>query len=541
MQILRTPIFPRHHIDRFSVRRVLGKILFGLLGICLLMAGPGLASAQTIERLPYVVNQLPAPNDVRQLPGPGPRIAPALPGPQSTDAPSPSVPSVKAPPNVPTAILGSGRPVDSQIKIIRIPDLYGQCPPERNQQLDLCHALNFSASNNPVLRRAQADVASARAGKTVAFSPFLPSVSVEDELYKSSNPFTSIIYGSGDVTANQELNIAQINAEWLIWDFGQRLGTYRQSDIMLKIAQLRCARACQDVGYKTADAYFQVLIGRASVHVADDSIKRSEEYLRVAKNLYNAGKIDREGVLSAQLELVNSQQLMVNAIARRQVAVAGLNNVLGARLLEAACVQDVESQPDFFPLLDICVQTGLLKRPEMCVARNEIAYAIQQCKIAKAQFLPSAKASGSYSNIVGTFETDLWAGSVLFDWNLYSGGKRSGQIREAQALVAQAKAHEQQIRDNIIYEVNQSYEKLRAARHQLTLSRAAIVVAKEKQRIVLNKFQVGTASPTDVVDAQTQLTTAEQDYYTAIYKLHIAIADINYRMGNIACCPTGGM
>jgi outer membrane protein TolC len=402
----------------------------------------------------------------------------------------------------------------------------------------LFQALAYAAGNNPVICEAQSEVANARAGKTVAFSPFLPTIRAEDQLYKSSNPFASLMYGGSSLARDQELNIAQVNAEWIIWDFGRTLGSYRQSDIMLKVAQLRYARACQTIGYRTADAYFQVLIGKASVRVADDSIKRAEEYLRVAKNRYDAGKIDSEAVLSAQLELVNSQQLMVNAIARRQVAVAGLNNVLGVPLLKAACIQDVESRPDFFPPIEHCIQTALTKRPEMCVARNEIAYVIQQCKIAKAQFRPKATANGSFTNVTGDFEADLWEGGVQLEWDLFSGGSRAGKMREAQATMARAKAREHQIRDNIVYEVSQSYEQLRAARHQLTLSRAAIVVAGEKRRIVMDKFQVGKASPTDVVDAQTQLTTAEQDYYTAIYKLHIAIADLNYQMGNIACCPT---
>lgn len=497
---------------------------FYFSGICFCLLCQTVTHAQNIERLPGIINPLSPPSEVRQLPAPE--------TPHSTS----KTPVL----NFPQAALGPSRPVGNRIEIIRIPDLYASCPTDPANQLNLCEAISYSASNNPFICQAQADIDNARAGKKIAFAPFLPSIGVQNQLYKSSNPFTSLIYGGPPTSPDQELNIAQIGAEWIIWDFGRTLGMYRQSDIMLKIAQLRCARVCQTVGFNTADAYFQVLIGKASVYVANDSIKRSEEYLRVANNLYDAGKIDSEGVLSAQLELVNSQQLMVNAIARRQVAVAGLNNVLGVHLLDQACVQDVESQPDFFPPLEQCIQTGLTNRPEMCVAKNEIAYVIQECKVAKAEFKPVATASGNYTNVTGDFEADLWEGNVQFEWDLYSGGARAGFIRKAQAAMARARASEHQIRDQITYEINESYEKLRAARHQLTLSRAAITVAREKRRIVLNKFQVGKASPTDVVDAQTELTTAEQDYYTAIYNLHIAIAELNYQMGNIACCPMNG-
>ena len=49
----------------------------------------------------------------------------------------------------------------------------------------------------------------------------------------------------------------------------------------------------------------------------------------------------------------------------------------------------------------------------------------------------------------------------------------------------------------------------------------------------MDKFAVGRVSPTDVVTAQTELTTAEQHFYTSLYAVHVAIARLEYATGTV--------
>ena len=52
--------------------------------------------------------------------------------------------------------------------------------------------------------------------------------------------------------------------------------------------------------------------------------------------------------------------------------------------------------------------------------------------------------------------------------------------------------------------------------------------------------RTGDATPTDVVDAETALTRAQQSYYQALYDYLTALARIDYAMGTTwVACPTG--
>ena len=220
--------------------------------------------------------------------------------------------------------------------------------------------------------------------------------------------------------------------------------------------------------------------------------------------MYSAGKIDSEGVLSAQLDLVNSQQLMVDAIARRQVAVAGLNNVLGVRTARL-CMHPRRRESARFLPADRKLQSkpGYPAGLKCASRKTRSPTSSSSAKSPKHNSSRQPPQTEAIPTSLAISKQTLWEGNVSSSSGTSSPVEPEQAIlREAQAAMARAKAS-MNIRSTTtsstrsISHTNSSV----SARHQLTLSRAAITVASEKRRIVLNKFQVGKASPTDVVDA----------------------------------------
>ncbi len=128
-------------------------------------------------------------------------------------------------------------------------------------------------------------------------------------------------------------------------------------------------------------------------------------------------------------------------------------------------------------------------------------------------------------------ETDIKVGTIDFVWDIYSGGKRVGKLMAERADVARAVSHGRRVCDRIAFEVNYAYQKVEDARQRIELARSAVRLAAERLRIVMNKFAEGEDSPTDVVDAQTAMTVAEQHYVETVYDLRSAIARLEYAMG----------
>ena len=124
----------------------------------------------------------------------------------------------------------------------------------------------------------------------------------------------------GAVPVGLDLNtgyeLADLKLQWLICDFGRRMGRYRQAGLATDIAQLQSERAYQTVANEVSVAYYQVLRTRALRKTALDAVRRAEDDLQVAKNLKKAGVLEKEKVLRVEVLLAESQRLL-DAVGKR--------------------------------------------------------------------------------------------------------------------------------------------------------------------------------------------------------------------------------
>jgi OMF family outer membrane factor len=85
--------------------------------------------------------------------------------------------------------------------------------------------------------------------------------------------------------------------------------------------------------------------------------------------------------------------------------------------------------------------------------------------------------------------------------------------------------------DDIRLEVEKSYLDLKNAVEKIQVTKDAANQAEENLRIHKIRYEEGIGTSTDVVDAITLLTTAETNYYRAVYELRRAQAELQYAMG----------
>src|SRR5262249_60639571 len=126
-----------------------------------------------------------------------------------------------------------------------------------------------------------------------------------------------------DIKSGYEL--AELKLQWLVCDFGRRMGRYNQAGLAVDIAQLQTERAYQTVANGVALAYYQVLRARSLHRIADEAVRRAEDDLDVAKKLAKGGVIEREKVLRAEVALSQAQRALDLAEDAEAVARAALN------------------------------------------------------------------------------------------------------------------------------------------------------------------------------------------------------------------------
>ncbi len=318
------------------------------------------------------------------------------------------------------------------------------------QTLTLAEAIDTAFRQQPRLRVYLESVEQARRGEDIAFAPFLPMAAAGYsvggfDLNVGGNsvplgpvPGYTFLPALGSIPIGLNINtgyeLADLKLQWLICDFGRRLGRYRQAGLAVDIAQLQSERAYQTVANEVSVAYYQVLRTRALKKTAQDAVRRAEDDLEVAKKLEKGGALEKEKRLRVEVQLAESQRLLDAAEGAEAVAVAALNLAIGLNVNAPTGVAESSETPPFTQSLAECLQTAVGLRREFQVARQSIQVADEGRRVAKADFAPRIVAEGSlidFQQSAPRGHADLAVGGIKLEWGLFEGGKRVAEMHAA--------------------------------------------------------------------------------------------------------------
>jgi len=403
----------------------------------------------------------------------------------------------------------------------------------------------------PRLHAQLESIAQARGQQQIAFSAFLPLVAANYDVGEyslgvggepirlgNSLPGFSFLPGLGalpiGLNVGTNFELAELKVQWLLLDFGRRLGRYQQARLANDVAALQTDRAFQTVANEVAVAYYNVLRSQALRRTAQDALRRSEEELADARKREREGVVEREIVLRSEVQNAETRQLLHAATQVEFVALAALNLAIGLKCNQPVRVAEIPESPPLSTSLCDCLQTAIRERREFHVAQRTVEIAVEGTRVARAEFAPKVIANGTLINFQQQqFDghADLRLGFIRLDWTLFEGGRRIAASRVAASEVRQAMAEAESIADNIAFQVNEAYRNAVTAWVGIDDARPAVEQSHENYRLVQLRLREGAATPAEIADAQAALTRAEQNYANARYSYLIAMARLEYAMG----------
>jgi outer membrane protein TolC len=346
-------------------------------------------------------------------------------------------------------------------------------------------------------------------------------------------PFTGSLPVGLNINTGYE--VAELKVQWLICDFGRRLGRYKQAGLALDVARLQADRARQTVANEVALAYYQVLRARALGRTARASVRRAEDELEVAEKLARGGAQVQEKVLRARVQLAQARRALDLTEEAEGVAVAGLNLAIGLNVsAHTQVANEPAGVPPFEKTLAECLQTAVGQRREFVLAQRAIASAQQGLRVARASFAPRLVAESAlfdFQQADPRARADLALGLIKLEWTLFEGGKRVAEKRLADSQIREALAQAEEVADTIAFQVHRGYLQVVAARKGIDRSRPAVEDARENYRLVHARFRAGDATASDIVEAEATLTRAEQDYLNSLYDYRTALIRLEYAVG----------
>src|SRR5262245_10820222 len=411
-----------------------------------------------------------------------------------------------------------------------------------SQAVTLNEAIAWAFERQPRLRVYLEGIQQASAQSDIAFAPFYPIVGTGYsvggfDLNVGGEPlpvgplpgFTVVPPGFAlpvglNISTGYEL--AELRLQWLLCDFGRRMGRYNASQLAIDLHRLQTDRAYQTVANEVAVGYYNVLRTEALLRVAQESVVRDKDELEVAEKLAKGGVIEREKVLRAEVKLAESSHLKDLAEEAVGISRAAMNLAIGLKPDESIAVVEPIELPEFAHSLPDCLQLAVSERREFAVAQRTIQIAQEGTRVAKADFAPRIVGGGELLDLQQSSprgHADVAVGFIRLEWNFFEGGKKVAERRIANSKVREAMAQAETIADTIAFQVNEGYRRLITARRGIDRAKPAVEQANESYRLVRARATSGDATSSEITDAETALTRAEQHFLNSNYDYLTAI------------------
>jgi len=112
-------------------------------------------------------------------------------------------------------------------------------------------------------------------------------------------------------------------------------------------------------------------------------------------------------------------------------------------------------------------------------------------------------------------------------------------MQAARETVKKLQADLAEMRLNVGYEVKTYYLNLQDAAKRISVARTALEATKEGYRMAVARYQAQVGTSTDVLDAQSRVSTAEFNLTQALTDYQSALADLYSAMGmkNLSLMP----
>lgn len=245
-------------------------------------------------------------------------------------------------------------------------------------------------------------------------------------------------------------------------------------------------------------AYYDLLHAESELALKQQSYKRAQTQLKVAKAAFDVGTRAKTDVLQAEAGLARAQAGLAVAQSDVEVNRMKLNEFLGVDIDSKWNLVDEDRPMKVNDLtLEAARTLAVKQRPEIFQSEEEIKVAELNIEMIK-----------KYSSII-TYQGEMTVNSV-----------------------EKAKIDLEDQKRAVEIEVAEAYYNLQAAKTAIEAYKKAKDAATENYRLTNLRFENGLATALEVITAEEELSTQEKQYQQALHNYNLAEINFDTALGN---------
>jgi outer membrane protein len=345
---------------------------------------------------------------------------------------------------------------------------------------------------------------------------------------------------AGSLTASRLFTHAGAGGNFtqLITDFGKTHSLVLSQKLQEQAANASALATREEIVLAADQAFYDALTAQAVLEVSRQTVK-ARQATQTQVNQMAQNKLKSTLDLSfANVNLSQSQLLQLDAQNNADATMAALDTVLGldhevTYQLVDDTTQNSAPPADFGSLM----QTALAQRPDL----QSLTYGEQSAqKFTRAQWdqrLPSITAAGTVGTVpvrVDQFYTNNWWAGIGVNMNIpiFNGFLYSAEAKEAKYRAQADEERARGLRDQIVRDVRTAWLRANTAYQRIGVTAEMQKQANMALQLAQTRYQLGLSSIVELSQAQLQQTSAAIDNTNAQYEYRLALAALNYQVGN---------
>jgi outer membrane protein TolC len=257
------------------------------------------------------------------------------------------------------------------------------------------------------------------------------------------------------------------------------------------------------------------------------------QFVDIAMKQYEVGMGKQVDIFRAQTELSSLITEGINLEQEKKVTEAMINTILNRPANSPlGYVPDVTDTTATWTFNQI-VPLALDARPELKVMDHNINMNSAELALSKREYLPDLMVRFMYKDMTNTGD-DFWAlmGGVSVPLAFWSKGKFKGKVQENQLNLKRAEEEYTEMKNMILFEVQQALVKVESNKNVLTLYENTVVPqAEQTMQSTLAVYQTGKTEFLMLIDAYRMLLMAKLDYYMAVMNYMTSQAELEQAVG----------
>lgn len=406
---------------------------------------------------------------------------------------------------------------------------------EESQKWTLRSCLDYAIENNIQLKKSRVNELSGLEDTERSKAQLFPSLS-------ASVTQGYVNYPSSDVDKNNSYSgNYSINANWTVFDGGQRNKAIKQQKLQNEMDKLSTEQGEDDIQIAIVQTYMQVLYAMESVRINENTVETSKAQRDRAEELYKAGSISLVDFSQLESQYSTDKHQLV-------VAQTSLDNykLQLKQLLELDITQDIElSLSDIeetwvlAPLPDkqVIYTTSLAVMPQIKSSELSLENAELEKQKAKASYWPtiSMNAGVGTGHLSGTnysFGNKIWNNfnesfGITIKIPIFTNRENKTAYNKAKLAITTSQLELINSQKELLKTVEGIYLDATSAQSQYLSAKERLSYVQQSFKLTEEQFFLGMKNTLEMLTEKNNLLSAQQEVLQSKYMAIMSIQLLN--------------